>query len=79
MQDGATPASKAPNQLTPKIDVMMPCRKKQKAQEQARYELLKRKASDVTVSPAEAATTVGRRDVSQKGAAHVVTAADDSQ
>ena len=51
----------------------------QKAQEQARYELLKCKASHVVISTAEAAPTVGRREASQRGAAHTVTATNDAQ
>ena len=76
MQDGVAPASKAPNQLAQHITVKRLGRAKLKAQEQVLYELLKRKASHVTVSPAEAATTVGRHKVSQGGTAHTVAAAD---
>ena len=79
LQDGVAPASKAPNELAPKIANKRQCRKKQKAQEQARYELLKCKASHVAISSAEATTTVGRREASQGGATHTVTAAYGAQ
>jgi hypothetical protein len=64
LQDGVRPASKAPNTLASKTAVESPCRVEQKAQEQPRYELLERKASHSVISPAEATTTVGRREAS---------------
>jgi len=79
LQDGVRPASKAPNTLAPKTAVESPYRVEQKAQEQPRYELLERKASHSVISPAEATTTVGRREASRGGAAHTVTVADDAQ
>ena len=79
LQDGVRPASNAPNALAPKTAVESPHRVEQKAQEQPRYELLERKASHSVISPAEATTTVGRREASRGGAAHTVTVADDAQ
>ena len=51
----------------------------QKAQEQARYELLKCKASNVAISRAEAEMTVGKQEASQEGAPFTTIAADDAQ
>ena len=79
LQGGVRPASKASNTLAPKTAVESPYRVEQKAQEQPRYELLERKASHSVISPAEATTTVGRREASRGGAAHIVTVADDAQ
>ena len=65
--------------MAPKIAVKIPCRAKLKAQEQARYELLKRKASDIAISRAYVATTVGKREASQGEVARTAIAADEVQ
>ena len=62
LQDGVEPASKAPNTLAPKIAVKRRYRVEQKAKEQARFESLKRKVSEVAISPAVVATTARRHE-----------------